>query len=132
MSNVFDKALERAMAFFPGIAIKKEQESCLRSLVVDKKDVMAILPTGYGKSMVYQLPPKLSSELNFEKNGVREVFTVTVVSPLELIRKQQVERLNSMGIKTTSLDNSKPRILETGYEIIVRKHGAIRRVEKSY
>lgn len=58
----FKKALEGALKFFPGIQIKPEQELCLESLVVKRKDVLGVLPTGYGKSLIYQLLPKLMSE----------------------------------------------------------------------
>ena len=51
----FKKALEGALKFFPGIQIKPEQELCLESLVVKRKDVLGVLPTGYGKSLIYQL-----------------------------------------------------------------------------
>ena len=47
---------------------------------------------------------------------------VIVVSPLEVIRKQQVDRLNSIGIKSASLDNfnldTENRELQEGIEIL--------------
>ena len=38
----FKKALEGALKFFPGIQIKPEQELCLESLVVKRKDVLGV------------------------------------------------------------------------------------------
>ena len=49
-------------------------------------DVIAILPTGYGKSVIYQMLPNIIQELE------GEMATVIVVSPLDFIRQQQ-ERL---------------------------------------
>ncbi|CAB3983499.1 ATP-dependent DNA helicase -like [Paramuricea clavata] len=70
-------------------------------------DVLAVLPTGYGKSIIYQILPKVISELRYNHTVDRKTATVIVVSPLEQIRKQQVERLNTRGIKSASLDDVK-------------------------
>ena len=43
----FEEALEGALKFYPGIEIKKEQKQCLEGLVIDRKDVLGVLPTGY-------------------------------------------------------------------------------------
>ena len=101
----FKVALEAALKFFPKINLKEEQEICIRSLIVDKVDVLAVLPTGYGKSIIYQILPKVISELRYNQIGERKTVTVLVVSPLEQIRKQQVGRLNARGIKSASLED---------------------------
>lgn len=36
-----------------GIKLKKEQEQAVIALL-EKKDVFAVLPTGFGKSLIYQ------------------------------------------------------------------------------
>ena len=103
----FKVALEAALKFFPNIKLKEEQEVCIRSIVLDKMDVLAVLPTGYGKSIIYQILPKVISELRYNHTGDRKTATVIVVSPLEQIRKQQVERLNARGIESASLEDVK-------------------------
>ena len=65
----FKTALEGALQFFPGIKLEREQEVCLESLLVKRKDVLRVLPTGYGKSLIYQLLPKVLSQYWFNKNG---------------------------------------------------------------
>ena len=95
----------RPLSFFPNINLKEEQEICIRSLIVDRVDVLAVLPTGYGKSIIYQILPKVISKLRYNQIGERKTGTVLVVSPLEQIRKQQVERLNARGIKSASLED---------------------------
>ena len=65
----FKTALEGALQFFPGIKLEREQELCLESLLVKRKDVLRVLPTGYGKSVIYQLLPKVLSQYWFNKNG---------------------------------------------------------------
>ena len=112
----FKKALEGALQFFPGIQIKPEQELCLESLVVKRKDVLGVLPTGYGKSLIYQLLPKLMSEYWFLKTGTKKTISVLVVSPLELIRRQQVERLVDFELRLKYLIR---RALYLGYRIRV-------------
>jgi superfamily II DNA helicase RecQ len=51
-------------------------------------DVLGILPTGFGKILIYQLLPKVFASYWFAKTGEKKTCNVIVVSPLELIRKQ--------------------------------------------
>ena len=85
-SSTFDQALANSLALFNISQLKSEQIQCIRSLVISRQDVIAILPTGYGKSVIYQMLPNIIQELE------GEMATVIVVSPLDFIRQQQ-ERL---------------------------------------
>ena len=58
------------------------------------RDVVAILPTGAGKSLCYQLPAL-----------VRDGLTV-VVSPLIALMKDQVDQLHAAGVAATALNSS--------------------------
>ncbi|MFO8027537.1 MAG: DNA helicase RecQ [Opitutales bacterium] len=69
-----------------------QQEIMQASL--DGRDVLAILPTGGGKSLCYQLPALQ-----------REGLTV-VVSPLIALMKDQVDQLQSAGVAATFLNSS--------------------------
>lgn len=91
-------------AIFPGIELKHEQKACLKSLAVERKDVLGILPTEFGKSLIYHLLPKVFSNYWLPKTDERKTCKVIVVSPLEIIRKQQVERLKSSGIAAATLE----------------------------
>lgn len=62
--------------------------------IIDGKDVIAILPTGMGKSLLYQLPAYL-------KEG-----TVIIVSPLLSLMQDQVEQLKILGEKRVVAINS--------------------------
>ncbi|MFL2634566.1 MAG: RecQ family ATP-dependent DNA helicase, partial [Dehalococcoidia bacterium] len=62
--------------------------------IFDKKDVLAIMPTGSGKSLTYQLPALLFDGLTL------------VVSPMISLMKDQSDALNELGIKARSLNSS--------------------------
>jgi superfamily II DNA or RNA helicase len=42
--------------------LKDVQFSILKDIVVHQRDVLAILPTGYGKTMIYSLLPNVFDE----------------------------------------------------------------------
>ena len=42
---------------FQDLRLREEQYEVLKSIVLGKSDVLAVLPTGYGKSLIYQLLP---------------------------------------------------------------------------
>jgi ATP-dependent DNA helicase RecQ len=62
--------------------------------VIDGRDVMAIMPTGGGKSLCYQLPALL-------RKG-----TTLVVSPLIALMEDQVKALQTNGIKAAFLNST--------------------------
>ncbi len=72
---------------------KAGQEKAVKSLL-NKEDTVVVLPTGGGKSLIYQL-----SALAFE--GV-----TIVVSPLISLMKDQVDSLNKLNIPATYINSS--------------------------
>ncbi len=69
------------------------QEDVIRS-VLDGRDTLAVLPTGGGKSLTYQLPSLLLPGLT------------VVVSPLIALIRDQFEKLRAQGIETVRVDSS--------------------------
>ena len=87
--------LARALADLNVVArsefkLKPEQEVAVKSLL-DGKNVLAVLPTGYGKSLIYQMFVRAK---NFEMNGKAKIL---VISPLVSIIKDQILDMKSIG-----------------------------------
>jgi ATP-dependent DNA helicase RecQ len=68
------------------------------SSVLNKKDVLAVLPTGGGKSLCYQFPAVFSKQL------------VVVISPLIALMKDQVASLQRQGIPAGCLHSGQSDI----------------------
>ncbi|WP_326716567.1 DNA helicase RecQ [Vagococcus jeotgali] len=69
------------------------QEDIIR-YINQGENVLGIMPTGGGKSVCYQLPAVMSSDLTL------------VVSPLISLMKDQVDALNDMGISATYINST--------------------------
>ncbi len=72
----------------------REGQELLIDSILNKKDVVAIMPTGAGKSICFQVPALLFSGITI------------VVSPLISLMKDQVSGLNQMGIKAAFINSS--------------------------
>ena len=62
--------------------------------VLDGKDTLAIMPTGSGKSLCYQIPVKILPGTTF------------VVSPPILLMKDQLEKLHELGIHAAQVNSN--------------------------
>lgn len=95
-SNI-DEAIEDVLRFFKINTLKPEQRMILDCLL-EKTDCMAILPTGFGKSLPYQMLVSLRRELsaNCRRSVTTDVGKVIVCSPLVALMQDQVDRLNTV------------------------------------
>ena len=109
----FLSALNASLAHFVHKTLKDEQVECIRRIVCHRRDVLAVLPTGFGKSAIYQLIPKVLFNLG---RTVNAKTTVAVVSPLDYIRKQQVASIEKA--KPTSYLTASPTFSLT--DILIR------------
>ncbi len=98
--ELFHEALNNGLQSlgFTDIYLKEKQYEVLKELVVNKKDVLAVLPTGYGKSLIYQLLPPV---LNFMEPAERS--TVIVISPLNALIRDQIVKIREAGLNVCVL-----------------------------
>jgi ATP-dependent DNA helicase RecQ len=82
--------LSRAFGF---PSFRPGQEEILRA-VLGGEDVLAVMPTGSGKSLCFQLPPL-----------AREGLTL-VVSPLIALMRDQVAQLRELGVSAAALNSA--------------------------
>jgi ATP-dependent DNA helicase RecQ len=69
------------------------QEEVIRA-VMDRRDVLAIMPTGAGKSLTYQLP------------ALHLKGTTVIVSPLIALMKDQTEKLVALGFDAAQINSA--------------------------
>ena len=58
-----DAAIESVLEDIDSTFILKEEQRNAIKAFVDRKDVFAVLPTGFGKSLIYQLAPMVTKKM---------------------------------------------------------------------
>ena len=91
----------------------RHQQEAIIQHVLNKKDVLALMPTGGGKSLCYQLPAVLMGGLTI------------VISPLIALMKDQVDSLNVNGIPAAFFNSSQTPDEQTQLTVKLR-NGNIR------
>ncbi|HEX4964509.1 MAG TPA: ATP-dependent DNA helicase RecQ [Thermoanaerobaculia bacterium] len=88
--STLKRTLRRTFGFE---ALREGQEEVIRSILAGK-DTLAIMPTGAGKSLCYQLP------------GIELPGTTVIVSPLISLMKDQVDKLQELGMDAAQVNST--------------------------
>ena len=108
-----EKAVDDSVATFDMLGyfqLKKEQRDAIKHLAREK-DLLAVLPTGFGKSMIFRCLVRVKQVL-LEKH-----CCVVVVCPLRSIVEDQIVEAQELGLKATTLSNVELQDL-AGFELI--------------
>ena len=69
---------------------------------ISRKDVLVNLPTGFGKSLIFQIASVVHAELSKVNNTFAAKPVIIVISPLVSLIEEQKNSLRALGIKTGS------------------------------
>lgn len=101
-SEDIKEAIFESLKYFPDVPNLKPEQRLIVEHVVHRKDVFAALPTGFGKSLTFQILPAVFKVL-LDKGFI---MLVIVVSPLTSIVKDQVGYLRNLGFEVAFIGES--------------------------
>lgn len=83
-------------------SLRREQEEAIRKIVEDHRDVYVSLPTGYGKSFIYQAVPIVADIVRGHPAGRSKVI---IISPLKALMDDQEAYLSSLGLSAVAVNS---------------------------
>lgn len=92
-SGIYKTPKEALKAVFGYDSFRQGQELVINA-VLDGRDILAVMPTGAGKSLCYQVPAMLLSGITL------------VISPLISLMQDQVKALNEAGVDAAFINSS--------------------------
>ena len=116
MSVSLESAFQDVCKVFGISSLNKFQKDAIKCIVDEKRDVFVNVPTGFGKSFIFQaLPIVFSSRQHGDgvdqgknlpsQDTQPDKHIVLVVSPLNSLMKDQVTRLHSLGVSAIGLND---------------------------
>lgn len=101
-----EELIKDVQKYFPDKDGFRDNQEEIISAILEGKDVLAILPTGSGKSLCYQYPALKFSGMTI------------IVTPLIALMKEQVDALKKRGISAEFLNSEQDN--DTRSEILIR------------
>ena len=91
--DAFHKGIQYALEKLgkSNLALKEQQYQILKAIVMTKRDILAVLPTGFGKSLIYQSLGFIFDFLRSDSDS--QHAAIIVVLPLNALMQDQVEKL---------------------------------------
>ena len=95
LEDLFHEAIKFSLEKLgkPNLELQREQFEAIRAACVERKDVLAVLPTSFGKFLIYQILPAIFDFLRSRRDKQEENSVVIVVSPLNALIKGQLKKL---------------------------------------
>ena len=92
---------------YESMNFKPKQIFCMESIFLNQ-DTLAVLPTGYGKSVTFHLLPKLllSRNRTFYPSAAQPPVVI-VISPLNSLMQDQTQALKRSGFNATIVNAQK-------------------------
>ena len=94
----FQGAVQKACHVFGVEKLFPEQENALKAFI-SREDVLLNLPTGFGKSLVFQMAPLVHAELSRFNHRFTANPIIIVISPLASLMEDQTIFLRNLNIK---------------------------------
>lgn len=92
-SGIYKNPKEALKAVFGYDSFRQGQEAVINA-ILEGRDILAVMPTGAGKSLCYQVPAMLLSGITL------------VISPLISLMQDQVKALNEAGVDAAFINSS--------------------------
>ena len=77
--------------------LKDEQKAIIEAVVCKKKDVLGVLPTGFGKSLIFHLLSDVFDFVDSHRPPVKGKSITVVISPLNALMRDQISKLDHLG-----------------------------------
>ena len=107
MKEKYHKRLRKLLESKWGFSeLKDKQMEIIEAIVDQKRDVVGLLPTGYGKSMTYTIPPLITKKV------------CIIISPLISLMDDQKEKLVERDIPVATLHGNNNKKDKEIFEII--------------
>ena len=110
---VLDEAFHLVSSTFKIPELNSHQKQAILKTVLDKKDLFVNLPTGFGKSWIYQALPLVFDHVSKQPGHIS-----VVVSLLVSLMEDQLNHLRSLGLSTINISSQAQNDQDRDWKIL--------------